>query len=142
MCNTWFTGTLMSRLNDKRAGAIFVVSQRLHQEDLTGISLKKDGMALCCPQLPPAIPSYKSEIGAFLERGRAAAGARTPRPLEDQKRQIGAVAFAAQYLQDPVPETGNLLKLDWLKWCELPQFAIERSDRTILGHGGEGHGHQ
>jgi hypothetical protein len=31
--NTWFTGTLMSRLNDKRVGAIFVVTQRLHQED-------------------------------------------------------------------------------------------------------------
>ena len=44
------------------------------------------------------------------------------KPLEllmDQKRQIGAAAFAAQYLQDPAPETGNLLKLDWLKWCEL-----------------------
>jgi len=32
----WTTSTLFSRLNDKRTGAIIVVMQRLHEEDLAG----------------------------------------------------------------------------------------------------------
>src|SRR4029078_3460878 len=46
--NAWFTGTLMSRLNNKRAGAIFVNTQRLHQDALIGNLLEngKDGLLL------------------------------------------------------------------------------------------------
>src|SRR3984893_7996025 len=34
--NQWFTNTLLSRLDDKRVGAIVVVMQRIHMDDLTG----------------------------------------------------------------------------------------------------------
>lgn len=37
--NHWFTNTLLSRLDDKRTGAIVVVTQRLHVDDLTGFLL-------------------------------------------------------------------------------------------------------
>jgi hypothetical protein len=36
--NNWFTNTLLSRLDDKRTGAIVVVMQRVHIDDLTGFS--------------------------------------------------------------------------------------------------------
>lgn len=39
--------------------------------------------------------------------------------LADQKRRSSTAAFAAQYMQDPVPEAGNLLKHDWLKWYDI-----------------------
>ena len=29
--------------------------------------------------------------------------------------EIGSTAFAAQYLQDPVPAEGNIVKVDWLR---------------------------
>ena len=32
----WYGGTLVSRLNDKRTGAIIAVMQRLHEDDLAG----------------------------------------------------------------------------------------------------------
>jgi hypothetical protein len=32
----WYGGTLVSRLNDKRTGAIVAVMQRLHEDDLAG----------------------------------------------------------------------------------------------------------
>jgi hypothetical protein len=35
-CNEWFLSTLYSRLNDKRSGAIVVIMQRLHEDDLVG----------------------------------------------------------------------------------------------------------
>ena len=37
--NQWFTNTLLSRLDDKRTGAIVVVMQRVHMDDLTGFLL-------------------------------------------------------------------------------------------------------
>jgi hypothetical protein len=37
--NQWFTNTLLSRLDDKRTGAIVVVMQRIHMDDLTGFLL-------------------------------------------------------------------------------------------------------
>ena len=34
--NDWVPNTLVSRLNDKRAGAIILATQRVHAQDLTG----------------------------------------------------------------------------------------------------------
>ena len=39
--NQWFTNTLLSRLDDKRTGAIVVVMQRVHMDDLTGFLLSQ-----------------------------------------------------------------------------------------------------
>jgi hypothetical protein len=41
--NQWFTNTLLSRLDDKRTGAIVVVMQRVHVDDLTGFLLGQSG---------------------------------------------------------------------------------------------------
>jgi hypothetical protein len=37
--NQWFMNTLLSRLDDKRTGAIVIVMQRVHVDDLTGFLL-------------------------------------------------------------------------------------------------------
>ena len=111
----------MSRPNDKRAGAIFVVTQRLHQEDLTGILIENGWDGLVLPTIAPHDTVIK--IGDWRHVWQAGEPLQAREPLDllmDQKRQIGAVAFAAQYLQNPLPESGNLLKLTWLKRCELP----------------------
>ena len=39
----WFGGSLVSRLNDKNSGAIVVVMQRLHEDDLAGHLLRQGG---------------------------------------------------------------------------------------------------
>ena len=38
--NDWFSNTLLSRLDDKQTGAIVIVMQRLHMDDLTGRLLR------------------------------------------------------------------------------------------------------
>jgi len=119
--NAWFTGTLMSRLNDKRAGAIFVNTQRLHQDDLIGNLIENGWDGLVLPAFAPR--DTVIEIGNwrhFWKEGEPLQARESLELLGDLKRQIGAAAFAAQYLQDPVPEAGNLLKLEWLKWYESP----------------------
>src|SRR5262245_52881886 len=39
----WYNGTLVSRLNDKKHGAIIVVMQRFHENDLAGHLLEQPG---------------------------------------------------------------------------------------------------
>src|SRR5262249_9995107 len=41
-CNEWFLNTLYSRLNDKRSGAIVIIMQRLHEDDLVGHVLAQE----------------------------------------------------------------------------------------------------
>ena len=41
--NEWFDGTLYSRLNDKNKGAIVIIMQRLHEDDLVGHVLRQEG---------------------------------------------------------------------------------------------------
>ena len=40
--NDWFPNTLLSRLDDKQTGAIILVMQRLHEDDLAGKLLKEN----------------------------------------------------------------------------------------------------
>src|SRR5437660_7128601 len=40
--NNWFVHTLYSRLNDKRSGAIVIIMQRLHEDDLVGHVLRSE----------------------------------------------------------------------------------------------------
>jgi len=41
-CNDWYDHTLYSRLNDKRHGAIVIIMQRLHEDDLVGHVLARE----------------------------------------------------------------------------------------------------
>jgi hypothetical protein len=40
--NDWFLNTVLSRLDDKRVGAIVIVMQRIHMDDLTGFVTQSD----------------------------------------------------------------------------------------------------
>ncbi len=129
--NKWFTGTLMSRLNDKRRGSIFVVSQRLHQEDLTGVLIDAGWDGLVFPAIAPCDIVFK--IGSWKHEWREGEPLQAREPIEvldDQKRQLSEIVFAAQYMQDPVPEAGNLLQHDWLKWIEL-RPVLQAGDQIV-----------
>jgi hypothetical protein len=41
-CNEWYDHTLYSRVNDKQRGAIIIVMQRLHEDDLVGHVLEQE----------------------------------------------------------------------------------------------------
>ena len=113
----WYGGTLISRLNDKRNGAIILIMQRLHEGDLTGHLLDAGGWThLCLPAIAPHdmdIPIGGSECYQWFE-GEPLQEKREPAEiLESYKAESGSIRFAAQYLQAPVPTEGNLVKLEW-----------------------------
>jgi predicted phage terminase large subunit-like protein len=130
----WFTGSLLSRLDDKKTGAIIVIAQRLHQDDLTGYLLEQGGWeVLTLPAIAPADLKirlsdthwYKWRAGEPLHEAREPLSL-----LEDLKRQLGIDKFNAQYLQAPVPETGNILKRAWFRSCDVAPIR-QAGDRIV-----------
>jgi predicted phage terminase large subunit-like protein len=118
--NQWFANTLLSRLDDKRTGAIIVVMQRVHMDDLTGFLLgQSDEWHLLSL---PAIAYFDETVAIAPDRvyrrkaGEALSPIREPLGiLQDIKLQIGGDAFSAQYQQTPVPPGGAMVKRHWIK---------------------------
>lgn len=122
--NDWYTSTLASRLNDKGSGAIIVVMQRLHEDDLAGHLLQaNDWSHLDLPAI--AIEEARIPLSRGRKHERSAGDvlhpAREPRSvLDDLRRSMGSVRFEAQYQQNPVPAFGNMIKREWLAYYKAP----------------------
>jgi hypothetical protein len=99
--NEWFSHTLYSRLNDKQHGAIVIIMQRLHEDDLVGHVLTQEPWEVVCF---PAIAEEDEvhEIDTILGastlmrwRGEALHPQREPlETLERIRRTIGEYNFA------------------------------------------------
>jgi hypothetical protein len=132
--NEWYGTTLLSRLDNKEAGAIILVMQRLHEDDLAGKLLREGrGRHLDLPAIAEedAEITIAPNIVYRRKNGDVLHPEREPlRVLEEMKREMGSLAFSAQYLQRPVPFGGNLVKRSSIKWYET---APERGDgRTVV----------
>ncbi len=117
--NTWFSNTIGSRLNDPRTGAIIVVMQRLHEDDLAGMLLEQGGWThLNLPAIAEIDESI--QIGPdqyhFRREGELLHAERVSRETIAQlKRELGEDTFSAQYQQRPAPREGAVIKRAWLK---------------------------
>ncbi|WLA79956.1 phage terminase large subunit [Bradyrhizobium elkanii] len=115
----WYGGTLVSRLNDKEAGAIVVVMQRLHEDDLAGHLLEIGGWDhLDLPAI--AVDDREIRIGRDRTYHRRAgdllhAKRESQLVLDRIKAEIGSLQFSAQYQQLPVPIGGNLIRREWFR---------------------------
>jgi predicted phage terminase large subunit-like protein len=117
--NEYYAETLYSRLDNKMDGVIVLVMQRLHAEDLTGYVLKQPGWELL---KLPAIATEEERIPLGDHRvhtrlpGDLLQPALEPRHVLDQiKANMGGMAFQAQYQQSPIPEAGNMVRLEWFR---------------------------
>ena len=133
--NEWFKNTLLSRLDDKRTGAIIIVMQRVHMDDLTGFvtSQSEEWQVLNLPaitEIDEVIPISDAKVHR-RRVGEALSPEREPLSvLENLKAQLGSDAFSAQYQQMPVPPGGAMIKRDWIKrYAELP---LQRERSLIL----------
>ena len=130
--NAWFDHTWATRLDDKQTGAMVVVMQRLHRDDLSGYLLEKGGWEhLCLPAIAP-VPMVVS-CGGFTYRrqeGEVLHEAREPQALlERAKLDLGSTNFAAQYQQAPVHEVGNIIRREW--FVRAPLAAIGQGEGCV-----------
>jgi predicted phage terminase large subunit-like protein len=120
--NEWFDGTLYSRLNDKVRGAIVIIMQRLHEDDLVGHVLKQEGWEIVSF---PAIAEVDEEHVIETPFGRKRLVRLTGAPLHPQRESletlkrirstIGEYNFAGQYQQTPAPAGGGMVKEAWFR---------------------------
>ncbi|MEP5760916.1 MAG: phage terminase large subunit [Litoreibacter sp.] len=134
--NDWYSGTLLSRLNQKKHGAIVIVTQRLHVDDLVGHVTQHDDHGWTILNLPAIAPEDQViPIGHDLNHGRLQGDLlhteREDRAVLDELRaNIGSAAFEAQYQQQPVPPSGNMIKRAWLSYYSyLPEIT---EDDTVF----------
>jgi len=120
--NEWYNHTLYSRMNDKRHGAIVIIMQRLHEDDLVGhVLAQEEWEVLRFPAIAETEEVHQIETIWGQEsfrrrRGEALQPDREPlETLDGIRRTIGPYNFAGQYQQSPAPLGGGLVKAEWFK---------------------------
>ena len=132
----WFDNTLLARLDPKSKGAIVLVMQRLHQDDLAGRLLEKGGWQ----QLKiPAIAEqderiaigpgrvYRRKAGTVIDPRRE-----TLEDLERMRKSMTELFFSAQYQQEPIPLAGNLIKAQWFKYYDAAPSVVNHNDNLVI----------
>lgn len=119
----WFDQTFSTRLDSKKSGVIIVVMQRLHEEDLSGSLLEREGWDhLCLPAVNDNNELLHEEREGWSEIRRI-------------KSDMGEYGFSAQYLQKPYCLDGGIIKNEWLQFYgeEISQpIAIYQSWDTAI----------
>jgi len=124
--NQWYDNTLYSRLDNKAEDVIILVMQRLHVDDLVAhVQAKEAWVTLNIPAIAQADEQYRIADDKFYDRkaGELLHPSREPQAALDViKRNLGTQTFSAQYLQEPVPAGGAMVKWDWFRsYAEPPE---------------------
>ena len=139
--NQWVSNTLMSRLDNKQTGAIIVVMQRVHMDDLSGFlsSSADDWEVLSLPgncrggRTHPDRQWRNSITGELAKRcTRAHESLET---MRNQQKIMGPDVFAAQYQQSPVPAGGAMIRRDWLRYYDVAPDRQTWQGDPELGYG-------
>lgn len=135
--NDWFDHTVMTRLNDKKTGAIVIIMQRLHEDDVVGHVLEQDDWKVLSL---PAIAEVEQRFvikNIFGERevvrvvGDVLHPAREPlEVLEKLRASLSEYHFAGQYQQTPAPLGGGIFSAGWIHFYE-PHEQPEKFDHIV-----------
>lgn len=124
-----YSKTIYTRQNKPKESAIICVMQRLHPDDLAGHMLEEEPWDMV---VMPAIATTREvwdlgngrtitrEPGELLQPFHTG-----PEELEFKRRNMGLMAFEAQYQQHPVPSEGAVVKRRWLKFFNAPPEVFE-----------------
>jgi len=120
---------IASRLDDPARGAIIVVHQRLHEDDLSGHLLAKGGwrhhkLPLVAEEettYPIGAHSWVRSPGDVLLPERF-----TEEAIRRLRAEQGETIFSTQYQQNPSATVGDLIKRDYIRmFQELPPGACQ-----------------
>ncbi len=128
----FFKQTLSTRLNDKRKGAIVVIMQRLHEEDVSAVCIEQGYTHLCLPAEAPTRQVITTPAGRVYERepgGLLWPEREGPTEIAAAKVALGSYGYAGQYQQEPAPAEGGILKRAWWRYYRQAPSAF---DEVIL----------
>jgi predicted phage terminase large subunit-like protein len=125
---TTFLEAVPTRLNDPIRSAIVVIMQRLHEEDVSGVILDKQlgydhimlPMRYDAARAMPTKLGYEDPRG---EEGELLFPERFPLSVvQRDERVMGPYATAGQFQQVPMPKGGGVIKSEWWRLWEQPNF--------------------
>lgn len=142
----WWDQAMQSRLNDPKTGAFIIITQRVHENDLTGHILANDTEGewehLCLParyEIGHPTPT-KSSLG-FTDPRTNEGELLWPQRIDEKtlgtlERSLGSYASASQLQQRPMPKGGGILKAEWwVPWerDDLPdiEYVIQSWDTAF-----------
>lgn len=112
----YYFSALYNRLTPPNLGIRVLLQQRLHEEDLTGAVLKRQGsdyIHICLPaELTDDVKPAKLReyyVDGLLDPKRL-----SRKILDGFKKTLGTKVYTGQYLQMPSPDEGGIFKKDWL----------------------------
>ncbi len=130
----WYRSTLVTRPDDKKAARIVLVMQRVHQDDLVGHLQEQGGFEILnLPAIAQQEETYYLGGGRDYTRQKGELLHPEHEPadvLAELKREMGPIAFSAQYQQSPIPPGGTIIKRKWLTTYD--QIGSQPGDRIIM----------
>lgn len=122
--NTFVTSTLSSRKIDKSITPTILIMQRLHEKDPTGAILSRGGNIKHIN-----LPAEESDTIKPIElREKYVDGLMDPirlnrKSLDDARRDLGSYGYAGQFMQNPAPAEGGLIKKVWFDIIDwIPEY--------------------
>ena len=121
--NNSFRNTVISRLDNKNTGAIVIIMQRLHDDDLVGNLTADDDhgwtvvniAAIATEDCSYRISNLRHRMYHHRKVGDLLDPSREPQSVLDEiRRNIGSDRFSAQYQQMPLAPGGNIMRREWL----------------------------
>ena len=113
----------LRRLNNKADGAIVLVMQRLHEDDLVGAVLEREPwevLTLPAIAMDAERLEYETVFGPRIFERKADEALHPERDSLDTykavRESIGEYHFQSQYQQTPIPREGGFLKRNWLRF--------------------------
>ena len=142
----WWDQAMQSRLNDPKTGAFIIITQRVHDKDLTGHILGNDLEGewdhLCLParyEIGHPTPT-KSSLG-FTDPRTKEGDLLWPKRVDEKtlgslEKSLGSYGAAGQLQQRPMPKGGGILRAEWwVPWenSKLPEidFVIQSWDTAF-----------
>ena len=132
----WFDRTISPRGITRRNLVVIVVGQRLHQEDLPGYLLKREGWShVCFPmRYVPTRPAKDDDPGytADPRDERTEAGQLLAPDLIPEERvrlleiDLGEYGTSGQLQQAPAPEGGGKFKREWFTYVDAAPKVARR----------------
>jgi predicted phage terminase large subunit-like protein len=129
--NQNFDTMIASRLDDQNKGAMIVVGQRMHEDDLCGNLLQKGGWKhVCLPLVAEEAASYGFGKSCWHRKAGEPllSGQWSESTIRQKREEIGEPIFAAQYQQNPSAAFGELIRRDQIRYFDdLPPDARRKT---------------
>lgn len=124
--NIWWDEAMSTRLNDMKTGAKVIIGQRLHEDDLPGHVLDREGGEWVHLMIPMRYESARSFHTVLdwedprTEEGELIWPKRWPEEeVKALETSLGPFAAAAQLQQSPEPRGGGIIRREWWQlWDE------------------------